>query len=54
MTLIEDRQYQHRMHLSQAIATCELLINEKPEPKYFGWVLLTNIKRHLEKEYKDS
>jgi hypothetical protein len=50
MTLADDKQFQHRQHLSSAIATCELLLHEEPLPTYIGWVKLTNIKRHLEKE----
>lgn len=53
MTIQNDTIYQNRRHLSQAIASIDLMLQLGHLP-YFGWVILCNMKRHLLKEYTRS
>ena len=53
MTIQTDLQYQHRLHLSQAIATIEIELRLGNLP-YFGWIIMKHAKQHLLREYERS
>lgn len=53
MTIQNDTIYQNHRHLSQAIASIDLMLQLGHLP-YFGWVILTHTKKHLLRDYARS
>ena len=53
MRLSEDKQLNHRKHLSSAIAMVEIVLRVGNCPP-FGWMILAHAKRHMLREYRQS